>query len=70
MAMINEVLKYIFRCSKMFQDKMAETQNEKVEYDKVAVVYLALYDNNTNMCLTVYLLVYANEVLFTMSVHT
>ena len=29
------------------------------------VVYLALYEYNTDMCLTVYLLVCVNEVLFT-----
>ena len=35
----------------------------------VTVVYLALYEDNTDMHLNVYLLVSVNEVLFTMSAH-
>ena len=33
------------------------------------VVHLALYEDNTDMHLNVYLLVCANEMLFTKSVH-
>ena len=32
-----------------------------------AVVYLAIYEDNTDMCLSAYVLLYVDKVLFTVS---
>ena len=50
-------------------DIIFQLQGLEAEQKDSAEVYLALCEDNTDICLSVYLLLRANEVVFTESVH-